>query len=211
MKNRKLLACLLALATVAGAVSALADSPAVSLGVGVQYWDAKDLDTIDKDGFYGANLILRLRPSDYLGIDFRTGCSGVWDAKSFREDGVKYETDVTFTCVPLEAGLVLMLPLNDSVSLYGGPGVGYYIYDIDIEQSSKHHHHYHEEWSKHIKLDNDLGWYAVAGLNIRLATNVSIFGEARYTDTETSLKHSKGDSTFDCSGFGAQAGIMIDF
>ena len=35
-------------------------------------------------------------------------------------------------------------------------------------------------------------------------------GEARYTDTKTSLKDFKSVE-FDCSGVGFQAGIMFDF
>ena len=208
MKNLKLLACLLAMAAVAG--TALADQPVFSLGAGVQYWDAKDADKLDEDGLLGGGLILRFRPSDVLGIDFRAGAVGAWDNDTYRVNGTKYEEESTFYCCPFEIGLVLTLPLTDVLSIYGGPGVGYYYYDIDIETTSKHNPHYHSERSKHIKLDDDFGWYAVAGVNIRLAPCFSLFGEARYTDTETSLKDDKSEK-FDCSGFGAMAGFMIDF
>ena len=211
MKSMKILACLLALGMTAGAVTAFAGSySAFSLGIGAQYWDAKDADQLDEDGFTGGNLILRIRPSENIGIDLRAGASGVWDSESYRVDGTKYETEATFMCCPFEAGLVLMFPLGDILTIYGGPGVGYYYYDIDIETTSKHHHHYHSEWSRHIELEDDFGWYAVAGLNLQLVPHLSLFGEARYTETETSLK---GDESgkFDCSGFGVQAGVMIDF
>ena len=209
MKRMKLLACLLALATVAGAWQAMA-APGFGLGVGVQYWDAKDADVFDENGFWGANLILRLRPADYVGIDFRAGGSGVWDGDTYRRDGTKYRTDATFMCCPFEVGLVLMLPVNDGITLYAGPGVGYYYYDIDLEVHEKHGHHYHSEWSDHIKMDDDFGWYAVAGLNLHLGPNFGLFGEVRYTETETSLKHSDSRK-IDCSGIGGQAGIMIEF
>ena len=208
MKRTKLLACLLTLATVAGAWQATA-APGFGLGAGVQYWDTKNVNILDEDGMIGGNVILRLRPADYLGIDLRAGASGVWDADTYRRDGTKYESSVTFMCCPFEVGLVLMLPVNDAVTLYGGPGVGYYYYDIDLELQEKHGHHYHSEWSDHIKMDDDTGWYAVAGLTIHLGPNVGLFGEARYTETETKVKNS--DSTkIDCSGFGAQAGIMLE-
>lgn len=210
MKNTKLLACLLALATVAGATSALASHSVVSLGAGAQYWDAKDADDLDEDGMFGGGLILRVQPSDYFGIDFRAGAVGVWDSHKYRVDGTKYERDSTLYCCPFELGLVLAFPLSDAISIYGGPGVGYYYYDIDIETSSKHGHHYHSERSEHIELEDDFGWYAVAGLKIDLVPGFSIFGEARYTETETSLKHGNG-SEFDASGFGAMGGFMINF
>ncbi len=212
MKYRNLTVCLLALATATGAMSAWGEEPhpSFSLGLGVQYWEPKDADILDEDGFWGANLIARIQPSAYFGIDLRLGGSGVWDGESYEVGGRKYETDVTFLCCPFEAGLVLMLPLGDAFTPYAGPGVGYYYYDIDIETSSKHGHHYHTKWTKHIDLEDDVGWYCVGGLKIRLGTFVSLFGEARYTSTETSLKH-VNDSTIDCSGLGIQAGLMFDF
>ncbi len=212
MKYWKLTACMLALTVATAAMPALGQDthPVFSLGIGAQYWEPKDIDELDEDGFWGANLIARIQPSKYFGIDIRLGGSGVWDGDTYYVDGRKYETDVTFMCCPFEAGIVLMLPLGDVVTLYAGPGVGYYYYDIDIETTSKHGHHYHSEWSDHIELEDDFGWYVVGGLKIQLAPHVSIFGEARYTDTKTSLKDF--DSVeFDCSGVGFQAGIMFDF
>lgn len=212
MKLWRLTACLMAMAITTGAASALADGshPTFSLGMGVQYWDAKDADLLDEDGFAGANLIVRFQPSAYLGIDLRVGGSGVWDGKTYYVDGRKYETDVTLSCCPVEVGLLLMLPLGDTVTLYAGPGAGYYFYDIDIETSSKHGHHYHSEWHRHIELEDDFGWYAVGGLKVKLGSSVSLFGEVRYTDTETSLKDDDSEK-FDASGVGVQAGIMFDF
>lgn len=208
MKKTKLLVCLLALTTIAA--GALAEHTGFSLGLGVQYWDAKDADLLDEDGLAGGGLILRYCPVEYAGIDLRVGGAGVWDGKKWREDGVKYEADATFYCVPVEAGLILKIPLGDALTLYGGPGVGYYYYDIDVELHSRKGHHYHSEYSEHIKLEDDFGWYAVAGLTINLAPNVAIFGEGRYTDSETKLKHSDGGE-FDASGFGAMAGLMFNF
>jgi opacity protein-like surface antigen len=212
MKYSKLTACLLALTIVTGVIPAFGQNthPAFSLGIGAQYWEPKDIDDLDEDGFWGANLIARFQPSAYFGIDLRAGGSGVWDGETYYVGGTKYETDVTFMCCPFEAGVVFMLPLGDVVTLYAGPGVGYYYYDIDIETSSKHHHHYHSEWSEHIELEDDFGWYAVGGLKIQLASCFSIFGEVRYTDTKTSLKHFDS-AEFDCSGIGFQGGIMFDF
>lgn len=209
MKKMKLLACLLALATAVGTVSALG-APGFSLGLGVQYWDAEDASEFDKDGMWGGSVIARVRPIDYFGIDFRAGGMGIWDSKTYRINGQKYETDAAFWCCPFEVGLLLMLPVSDVFTIYGGPGVGYYYYDIDIETTTKHGHHWHSERSDHIKLDDDFGWYAVAGAKFQFAPCFSIFGEARYTDTETSFKDAKSDK-IDCSGFGVQVGCMFDF
>lgn len=214
MKHTKLLACLLALATIAGAASALAsDHPVFSIGLGGQYWMAKDAkDVLDEDGLWGGNLILRIQPVEYLGIDLRAGASGAWDNDSWHgPDGRKYDETATFMCCPFEAGLVLIIPLGDMFSLYGGGGVGYYYYDIDIRETShRHGHSSRTEWHDHIKLEDDVGWYALGGLKLNLAPHFSLFGEARYTDTETNLKNAK-DFKIDCSGVAFQAGIMVDF
>lgn len=211
MNKAKLATCLLAAAALAGATTAFGGNTSTfSMGLGVQYWDTKELDTFDEDGFWGANIIARVMPSDIVGLELRFGGSGVWKDKTYYYNGKKYETDATFTCCPIEAGVVLMLPIDKTFSLYGGAGVGYYIYDIDIKTSSKHGHHYHSEWDRHISVDNDFGWYGVAGLKINLGSPVSLFAEARYTDTETNIKHEE-DRKFDCRGVGVQAGVMFDF
>ena len=214
MKTRKLLACLLALATVAGAATAMAsDYSLFNLGLGGQDWNAKDVDVFDTDGLWGGNLIFRIRPIEYLGIDFRAGFSGNGEGDSYHApDGRRYESDVTFECVPLEAGLVLMLPVGDVVTLYGGPGVGYYWYNINVsEHSTRHGHHYREEYDEDIKLKDDFGWYALAGANFQLCPHFSLFGEVRYTDTETKRKDFDDAEKIDCSGIGFQIGVMFDF
>ena len=213
MKTSKLLAYLLALVTIAGAASAMAaDYSVFNIGIGGQYWDAKDIDDFDTDGMWGGNIILRIRPIEYLGIDIRGGFSGNNDGNSYRIDGRRYERDVTFECVPVEAGLVLMLPLGDAFTIYGGPGVGYYWYNLNInEHSTRHGHHYREEYDDDIDLEDDFGWYALVGVNFRLAPHFSIFGEARYTDTETKLEDVDNAAKIDCSGVGFQAGLMFDF
>ena len=186
------------------------------LGAGVQYWNLKDAKILDEDGLWGMNFIARIRPARLLGIDLRAGCSGVWDGDSYRLHGDRYSKDVTFSCVPLEAGLVLTIPVGDRCTVYGGPGIGYYHYDIDIEMSRKSGHHYTER-TEHIRLEDDCGWYAVAGATFRLLPQLSLFGEVRYTDTETSLRHpedygaTREETAIDCSGWGGQVGLMVEF
>lgn len=206
MKKAALLVCLLVLAC---AGSAFGKSE-FSLGIGGQYWDAKDADKLGEHGFGGANLIARYRANEYVGFDVRLGASGIWDADSYRVDGTKYETDAVFMCCPLELGLVLMWPVNDWFTVYGGPGIGYYYYDIDVETTTRHGHHIRSTWSEHIHLKDDFGWYAVGGATFQLARHFSLFGEARYTDTETKLRNS-GAEKIDCSGFGVQLGCLFDF
>ncbi len=216
MKSAKLIACLLALLAAAPAVRADDGYAVFNLGLGAQYWDAKDIDStwdFDSDGMWGGNIIIRIRPVKYLGIDLRGGGIVNWDGESYKgSDGRRYHEDETFTCVPLEVGLVAMLPLGDVVTLYGGPGAGYYYYNFNYSShSSRHGHHYHKEFDEDIKLKHDFGWYALGGLNIQLCPHFSLFGEVRYTDTETEFKDIEDSPKIDCSGIGFQAGMMFDF
>ena len=214
MKNWKALACMLAMLAVVPATQALGDGnwSIFNIGLGGQYWDAKDIDDFDTDGMWGGNVILRIRPIQYLGIDIRGGFSGNSDGDSYKIDGRRYESDITFECVPLEAGLVAMLPVGDIITLYGGPGVGYYWYNLNLnEHSSRHGHHYRKEYNEDIDLEDDFGWYALAGINFQLCPHFSLFGEVRYTDTETKLEDVDNAEKIDCSGIGFQAGVMFDF
>ncbi|MBQ7251127.1 MAG: outer membrane beta-barrel protein [Kiritimatiellae bacterium] len=212
MNPKKILLSALLLAAVAlpAAAREAEPAPVFGLGMGLQYWHADDMDVCDKDAMGGANLIARYRPVPYLGIDCRLGCSGVWDGDKYRMDGKRYETDVVFLCVPVEFGLLGMLPAGDSFTFYAGPGVGYYWYDIDVKTTRKHHHHYHTEWNEHVKLADDIGWYAVAGADWRIVPCLSLFAEARYTGTGTHVRHEKS-AEIDCSGFGGQIGILFNF
>ena len=214
MKPSNFLACLLALATVAGAASALAgDHPLFSIGLGGQYWLVKDAkDVLDENGLWGGNILFRIQPVEYIGIDLRAGASGAWDTESWHGPrGRKYEETATFMCCPVEAGLVLIIPIGDRFQIYGGGGVGYYYYDIDIKTTShRHGHSYRSEWHDHIDLEDDVGWYALGGLKISLASHFALFGEARYTGTDTRFEDAD-DIKIDCSGVAFQAGFMFDF
>ena len=87
MKSFKLIACLLVLLSAASAVRAADGYSLFNLGIGGQYWDAKDIDDFDTDGMWGGNIILRIRPIKYLGIDVRGGYCGNWEGNSYRYDG----------------------------------------------------------------------------------------------------------------------------
>jgi opacity protein-like surface antigen len=217
MKTWKICACLLALLSAVPAVRADDGDKGYSvfnLGLGAQYWMAKDIDGdngFDSDGMWGGNIIFRIRPIKYLGIDLRAGASANWEGETYWIDGRRYKEDETFSCVPLEVGLVLMMPLGSVVTLYGGGGAGYYIYDYNEKSySSRHGHHYRKEYDEDTDLENDVGWYGLAGLSFQLCPHLSIFGEARYTGTETKLKDFH-EVKLDCSGAAFQAGVIFDF
>lgn len=224
MKRLTLLACLAALLPLGPAASAQDGDTApgkVAIGIGAQFWAPKALDDfMDESALWGADLLVRIRPVRYFGIDLRVGAVGAWASESYWYDGYRYISDVAFTCVPLELGAVLMLPLGDSLTLYGGGGGGYYTYDCDMEIGhGRHHHHYYRSWEidERVDMDSDFGWYALGGLEVRLCPHLSLYAEVRYTSTETSISHPEDydfpeeESDFDMSGVGARAGLLFDF
>lgn len=225
MKNWKTFACALALLAAVPAAMAQeeGDWSVFNLGIGAQYWHGKDLGEFKGDGMFGGNLTIRIRPVKYLGIDLRVGGEAAWISETYGEGDYKYDEDVVLMCAPAEAGLVLMLPVGDVLTLYGGGGAGYYYYDLDYDLDEHHKHRSYRRhrsgwsYSEDIDMEDDFGWYAVAGLNIQLCRHLSLFAEARYTSTKTSFKH-PGDydvedeeNEFDMSGVGAHAGFMFDF
>lgn len=223
MKSWKALVCVLAVLAavpVAMAQEAAADDggwAVFNLGIGGQYWHADGLGEFDEEGMCGMNVIFRIRPVKYLGIDFRLGGEGVWWSETYSDAWGRGDADVFFGCVPAEAGLVLMLPLGSVLTLHGGGGVGYYFYHLDAELDG---HLGGRRWSydEEIDMKDDVGWYALAGASFRLCRHFSLFAECRYTGTSTRFKHPEdyglgkdGNKEIDLSGVGVQAGAMFDF
>lgn len=221
MKRLTLLACLAAvlqLVTAAAAQDGATDPVVVAVGIGAQFWSPKALDDfMDEAALWGGDLLVRVRPVRYFGIDLRAGVVGAWASKTYCYDNYRFDCDVDFTCVPLELGAVLMLPLGDSLTLYGGGGGGYYTYDCDMEISLGHRHYSSWEIDERVDLDNDFGWYALGGLEVCLCPHLSLYAEVRYTSTETAISHPghylfpEGANDFDMSGVGARAGLLFDF
>lgn len=219
MQKLTALACLAAMLALVPASMAQERTHSVfNVGLGAQFWSPKELDDfMDEDAMWGGNLIIRIRPVQYFGIDLRAGASSAWSSETYRYYGETMDEDLTLGCVPLELGGVLMLPLGDTLTLYGGGGVGYYYYRCKWEVSYNVHHHRNWDIDEDVDMEDDVGWYALAGATIRLCPHLSIFLEGRYTGTETSLSHpedydvSDEENSFDMSGVGIQAGLMFDF
>lgn len=217
MKKWKMIVCLLAMLPVVPVAKAQDfSSPGGGFGFGAQYWHLDEMsDLWDSGGMWGGALTIRIRPMKYIGIDLRGGYM-----MTQRDDGTfcdRYIRDNTLWCVPLEAGLVVMYPIADVLLLYGGGGPGFYIYgeSADVLERRGRRNVYVKE---NFDCENDVGWYAVAGVNFRLGQGVSLFVEGRYTDTELSFKdlekYTDGDTSYgpdDCSGFGVQLGLMFGF
>ena len=191
-----------------------------SLGVHLSYWDAKDLDDLDLNGTFGFGVIGQYRFLPQLALEMRV--SGYMAGESddlYVDNEGWYDNDTTVVVAPLEAGLVAFLPLTKQISLYAGPGVGYYFFDGETTLSQGP-----LDINYDIDMDDEAGFYALAGVRAQLARNVALFLEGKYTWVETTVRHEAValdvlreieiadiDEDIDFSGLSVEAGMIFTF
>ncbi|HMP90290.1 MAG TPA: OmpW family outer membrane protein [Kiritimatiellia bacterium] len=174
------------IATVMTMAFILPNAHANGLGFFASYWDTKDAE--DEFGI-GAKLQFSLDQA--ITMELRASIFQFEDS----EGGIKVELDV----IPLEAGLLFNLAPGAEFNPYIGGGAGYYIMDAEISAGGL---------SSDLDIDNEVGYYAVAGAELKLADNIALFVEAKYTWLK--IKKVEGisaDAKLD--GFGGNAGLII--
>lgn len=147
----------------------------VSMGVMGSY-----LDTDDMGEAYGGGVRLKYDLVEYVGLDFRGSMLRLQDP--------------SVNMFPLEANLMLQVPVANVLIPYGGFGVGYYIFD-----------------GGDVDLDDTVGYGPLAGVELRLASAVALFGEARWLFLEPDVSGWLGRGRARLDGFGVTAGIMVLF
>ncbi len=147
----------------------------VSVGGFASYFDMDDFEES-----WGGGLRHKYDLIEYIAFDLRASMVRVqsFDANMF----------------PLEANLLLQVPIGKTLLPYGGMGVGYYLFD-----------------SGDPELQHELGYGPVAGLELRLGKSVAIFGEARWLFLEPKVKGSATLDKASLDSFGVNAGIMFLF
>ncbi len=180
--------CLVALAILA--LGAFAASASSGVGVFGTYLDAKD----PGPGF-GGGLKFKADLAEILAVEVRASC-----ITEFDED----DSDDGLYLIPLEAGLLLSIPLGEEVplTLYGGGGGGYAIIpecdDVD--------------------LDDEFCFYGVGGVEIGLGESASLFVEAQYrflevdgAETDDDVEIDFGEEDIEFTGLGVNAGLLFRF
>jgi hypothetical protein len=163
-----------------GCQCAKAEAVGLDIGAFGSYLDSDDMGEA-----YGAGAKLKLNLTELFAIDVR---------------GSYLEFDDTnVEMIPVEGALLLQLPLGDSLTLYGGGGVGYYFFDSDVAE-----------------LDDAVGYFPVAGLEISFG-DIKLFGEVRWlflnTDVDTAGDELEGlvdGDEADVDGLGVNVGLAID-
>jgi outer membrane protein with beta-barrel domain len=170
------------------AVTLLA-GPAKAADVGVfgSYWDTKDAD----QGYGGG---VKVDFARYLELR----ASYFPDVTS--NNPVPGRGDFKLRVVPLEGGLVYKFAPNDRFTPYLGGGASYLLLDTNRGN-----------------IDNELGWYGVAGADIKTDHGVGLMLEAIYRSVDSTIRDRGLDTTVDervdlqLRGFGANVGLVWSF
>lgn len=174
-------------------VMVLGAGMAVANGLGVygSYWKPEDMENA---WGVGAKVQVDVVPSIF--VEARVGYFHEMETEDAEDDDPKLNT------LPLELAGILKFPVDQLMPFVGG-GVGYYMFDVADEPAGVS-----------ISVDNKIGFFAVAGLELALGENASLFGEGKYTwldgiDVEVKSGGLKVTDEGDLSGFGANVGLML--
>ncbi len=165
------------------------------LGGFASYWDSKDADST-----WGGGALLRIDLDENLQLDIR----GSYYEFSDREFGTKWELEV----IPIEAALMFKIPLDQQFNAYIGGGGGYYIADWEFSSP---------EGRIKVDIDDEFGFFAVGGIDVRVGDALSIFGEAKYTWLEykkakvRELGPERLDIDLDMNGIAVNIGLLLRF
>ncbi len=171
----------------AKATANLVNVPYAGIGVFASRWDSQDYGTLTGYGLrFGWNVI------EPLGLEAR---ASYYESKN---------DDVETTLVPLEAALVLRLPIHRFLVPYVGGGGGYYFKDAEYQDDAG-------TW----KSSEDVaGYFGLAGLNLYLGP-VSLFAEAKYnlvdTDDDLRWRGDENGANNSLDGFSFSAGLKLGF
>ena len=175
------------------AIAALAPVAALA-GIGGfgTWWDTKDYGDM-----YGGGAKLGLG----LGAGFWIEARG-----SYLETTDYKEADVSL--IPLEAIVAWQLEASKILRPYIGAGIGYYVKDFEWKSEWK-------EWKEEFKSKDCAGYFALAGLNLNLGSDISIFGEAKYNligeDDKLEWRGSDVKEKFTFDGLSVNVGLKFGF
>ena len=156
------------------------------------WWDSKDYGNM-----FGGGAKLGLG----LGLGFWIEARG-----SYLETTDYKEADISL--IPLEALLGWELEISDILRPYIGAGAGYYVKDFEWKSRWK-------EWKEEFESKDCAGYFALAGVNLFLAPDFAIFGEAKYTlvgeDDKLKWRGSDIKEKFSFDGLSVNVGLKFGF
>ncbi len=174
------------------AIAALAPAARAGIGGFGTWWDTKDYGDM-----YGGGGKLGLG----LGMGFWIEARG-----SYLESHDRKTADVSL--VPLEALVGWQLEVLEILRPYVGAGIGYYVKDFEWKSEWK-------EWKEEFKSKDCAGYFALAGLNLNLGSDITIFGEAKYNligeDDKFKWRGSDVKEKYSFDGLSVNVGLKFGF
>jgi opacity protein-like surface antigen len=215
MKKTLILALLVAFAFTLAAQA----TSVFSLGVEGRIWKPDELKTLnDNDTMAGGALRMLIGFSPYVALDISGGAMISREEVTFNYgNGYREKYDVDIDVYPVTAGLLARIPLLSCLDLTAGGGAGYYWLKGEVSDHYDRHRHHHR--SEDYDIGDDLGFYAVAGLDWAIVPAISIYGEVRYDwitidykDEFKAYAEEEGEGKDIClSGIGGAVGLRFNF
>ena len=168
-------------------------APAAAGGLGIHgtWWDADEAS----DEF-GAGLLFDFNVVSKVDFEVRASWYSDYDLVLF--EGTSDAQLVTFSAAPLDFGFSYNFVKN-KFTPYLGIGGTFYYFDTDKDQYGR--------------LDDEWGWYGLAGIDFPIGPNWKIYGEVMYRSVDARLKgddlgfQPTVDEGFSFKGPAAQVGI----
>lgn len=184
---------------VTAAVMLLATVPAAAAGFSVfgSYWNTSDVE----DTFGGGLGLTFPIGGAGLGLDFR---ATYYQELSDEPIGNLFDDDEGFfeeeslEVLPLEAGLRYNFDTDGTFNPWVGAGISYMLLDFTREN---------------VEVDDETGFYVVAGSSFGDPEGVNFFAEALYRSTEATVRRDdpdriRDDVAIDLDGLGVNAGVL---
>ena len=159
------------------------------------YWETDDLDASEG---YGIKLVGTEDPSGYL--EFRVSRFSGFQST---DGSPSIEAEVT----PIEAGMTYNLSKRDGFKIYLGGGGGYYLMEATVDAGAG---------ERDADIDNEWGWYGVAGLELGLTGTLQLFAEGMYRSVDGAVPAGGVEGLderleLEFDGLGGNAGVMWIF
>ncbi len=154
----------------------VAPAGAAVLGIGVHGGCVKAYDADEGTGAYGAHLDLHLSPWFAL-----QGSVDAWLEESIPLNSDTSVGDLKVKSMPLTVTARLYLPISSTFAPFAGAGAGIYYVEKNYPKSLN---------DLHINDDTtqEFGWHAAAGVEVKIARFVSVYGEGRAIFADTGHK-----------------------
>ena len=174
---------------------ALLAFPAWAGGIGIMY-SAWDTDDVDND--HGVGLKLKLDLGSALDLEVR----GAWlDSLEFTTQGDVFKLEAT----PIDVGLAYGFRSDRKVRPFVGAGPSFVLLNGKVHSDSA------------IRVDDEMGFYAVAGFDFSIGKRGACFAEVLYRDVSAEftsdglLNRDFDDFGASVAGVGLNLGLMLSW